>query len=108
MLSDYANWPVPRYLGACGRLTVQTDCGTPINALENANWFKRARIAHQLLVAAKNFTFDHDKFRFYFTDISPDNIVVSSEIMLSFIDLENVILSLKTEGMFRYDLKCCK
>lgn len=88
-------------MGACGRLIAQTDCGTRLNTFENANWFKRAYLAQQLLIAAKNFTFDHNQFRFYLTDVSPDNIAVNGDFKLSFVDLENVILSLKVEGEFQ-------
>lgn len=93
-----SKWPVPKHLGACGRFTAQTYCGVTLNSLKNAEWFARAYLAYQLLIAAKNFTFDHDKFAFYLTDISPDNIAVDHDLTLTFIDLENVILKLKTEG----------
>lgn len=95
-----SKWPIPKYLGACGRLIAQTYCGTSLNSFENVDWFKRAYLAYQLLIAAKNFTFSHSKYAFYLTDISPDNIAVDSNLKLSFIDLENVIVKLKTQGKF--------
>lgn len=95
-----SNWPVPKYLGACGRLTAQTYSGFTLNSFESINWYERAYLAYQLLIAAKNFTFNHSKFVFYLTDISPDNISVDDDLKLRFIDLENVILKLKEGGKF--------
>lgn len=55
-------------------------------------------MAYQALEAAISFTHLHPIFRIYLTDISSDNIAVNSDIKLTFIDLENVILTLKTDN----------
>lgn len=55
-------------------------------------WIKRARIASSLLDAANLFTFKNEKFAFYLTDISMDNIAVNKEDKAIFIDLENIII----------------
>lgn len=93
---------MPEHIGACGRLTAQTYGGATLNSFENIDWLKRAYLAYQLLIAAIKFTFHHDKFAFYLTDISPDNIAVADDFTLTFIDLENVILKLKTEGKLKF------
>lgn len=31
-------------------------------------------------------------FRFYLTDINPDNVVVNKELKISFIDIDNLII----------------
>ncbi|KAJ8937614.1 hypothetical protein NQ318_018427 [Aromia moschata] len=54
-----------------------------------------AYLAFQLLQAAKNFTEDHEDFRLYLTDISPDNVAVSESLQISFVDLEDAILKRK-------------
>lgn len=46
-----------------------------------------------LLKAAYNFTNKHPAFRFYLTDISSDNIAVTEEYKVKFIDLENIIIT---------------
>lgn len=89
---------MPEHIGSCGRLTAQTYGGATLNSFGNVDWLKRAYLAYQLLIAAIKFTFNHDKFAFYLTDISPDNIAVDDDFTLTFIDLENVILKLKNEG----------
>lgn len=38
------------------------------------------------------FTFENEKFGFYLTDISADNIAVDRENVAKFIDLENIII----------------
>lgn len=38
------------------------------------------------------FTFENEKFGFYLTDISADNIAVDHENVAKFIDLENIII----------------
>lgn len=93
---DNLSWPVPYYIGACGRLIVERDCGQSLNQQNNLKWRERAYLAYQLLQAAKNFTYDHPIFRIYLTDISSDNIVVDSSFKVTFVDLENHVLTLKT------------
>lgn len=57
-------------------------------------------IAVQLLELAEKFTDGHLDFRFYLTDVSPDNVAVDSDLKVSFIDLENAIINSKHNGMY--------
>ncbi|KAG5898945.1 hypothetical protein JTB14_004668 [Gonioctena quinquepunctata] len=98
LFSVKENFPFPHFYGFCGRLAIEENCGEPLNNIENHLWFDRAYVAYQILQAAKNFTESHSSFRLYLTDISPDNIVVGRDLKVSFIDLENAVLRLKTKG----------
>ena len=71
---------------------VEKHSGTTLNYFENADWYLRASIALQLLISAKNFTFDHATFQFYLTDVSPYNIAVDSMGQVTHIDLDSLIL----------------
>ncbi|KAK5647104.1 hypothetical protein RI129_005568 [Pyrocoelia pectoralis] len=93
------NWPVPRYLGVCGHCFVETHCGNTLNSFKEANWYTRAKIALQLLKAAKSFTDRHSLFRFYLTDVSPDNIAIDRNLRVTFVDLENVIMTGKDSNL---------
>lgn len=95
MFSKNNNWPVPKLYGYCGRLVVVENAGEPLNSIENCDWYQRAYVAYQILKAARNFSEDHADFRLYLTDISPDNIVVDSNLEISFVDFGNVILKAK-------------
>nr|CAD7431197.1 unnamed protein product [Timema monikensis] len=86
------DWPVPKYYGACGRVVVEEFAGNMLTAHHHSPWLSRADMARQLLIAAKQFTVRHTYFRFYLTDVSPDNIAVDSSGRLRFVDLENVIV----------------
>ncbi|KAG7208658.1 hypothetical protein KM043_014862 [Ampulex compressa] len=57
ILSADKGWPVPKYLGACGRVVVEEYVGSPLSTYYNAPWTERARIASSLLNAAYMFTF---------------------------------------------------
>ncbi|KAF5280943.1 hypothetical protein FQA39_LY17923 [Lamprigera yunnana] len=87
------DWPVPHYFGSCGRLIVENNAGFDLNTFASANWHIRSKLALQLLQAAKNFTNRHSDFRFYLTDVSPDNIAVDENLKVTFVDLENVIVA---------------
>ncbi|CAG9863002.1 unnamed protein product [Phyllotreta striolata] len=89
-------FPVPKFYGACGRLTVQENAGRPLLNIEKFTWYQRAKVAFNLLNAALNFTDKHREFRLYLTDISPDNIAVDHDLEVSFIDLEHAILKKKS------------
>ncbi|VEN63011.1 unnamed protein product [Callosobruchus maculatus] len=91
-------WPVPTFYGSCGRLAIMQYAGSDLNSIEHIPWLSRAYVAHQILQAAVNFTWNHPLFRLYLTDISPDNIVVDQNLKISFVDLEHSILSPKSEG----------
>ncbi|XP_069698636.1 divergent protein kinase domain 2A isoform X2 [Periplaneta americana] len=92
ILPEEDGWPVPKYLGACGRLVAEEYAGEMLTYYHQAPWLQRVKLAYQLLVAALNFTDSHPQFSFYLTDISPDNIAVDAEGRLKFVDLENVIV----------------
>lgn len=94
-------WPVPKYLGSCGRTIVSEYCGEMLTDRAQDAWHVRAYIAYQLLSAAFNFTYNHPLFSFYFTDIIPDNVGVTSAGEVCFFDLENIIIVEKnTTGMY--------
>jgi hypothetical protein len=92
VLREQDGWPVAKYMGACGRVVVEEYAGEILTSYHNAPWIQRAHLAHQLLIAAHNFTDSHPLFGFYLTDISADNIAVDSQGKLRFVDLENVIV----------------
>ncbi|KAJ9585287.1 hypothetical protein L9F63_002917 [Diploptera punctata] len=92
VLRQEDGWPVAKYLGACGRIIVEEYVGQMLYTYYAAPWIQRASFAHQLLVAAYNFTYSHLNFSFYLTDISPDNIAVDANGRIKFVDLENVVV----------------
>lgn len=97
LFSQENNWPVPKLFGYCGRSIVVENCGIPLNEISSFSWYDRAYVALQLLNAAEKFTFDHDTFRMYLLDISPDNIVVNPlNLRVAFVDLEHVLLQKKS------------
>lgn len=85
-------WPVPQFYGSCGRLIAVEDCGLMLSQFYGAPWQIRANISYQLIESAFKFTFDDPDFGYYLTDMSPDNIAVTKDGKVKFIDLENVIL----------------
>ncbi|XP_078042381.1 divergent protein kinase domain 2A [Augochlora pura] len=92
ILSADENWPVPKYLGACGRIILQEYVGLPLMNYYYKPWLIRAQIVSSLLNGAYVFTFQSNDFGFYLTDISADNIAIDSNNNAKFIDLENVIV----------------
>lgn len=96
--ADSTSWPVPQYIGACGRLIIESDCGDNLNDYADLKWEGRAYLAYQLLDAAKKFTYDHPLFRIYLTDLSPDNVAVDSTLKVRIVDLENVVINLITNN----------
>ncbi|XP_017883319.1 deleted in autism protein 1 homolog [Ceratina calcarata] len=86
------NWPVAKYLGACGRIVIEEYVGLPLTAYYNQPWLHRAKIASSLLDAAFKFTYKNTDFAFYLTDVSADNIAVDTNDNAIFVDLENVII----------------
>lgn len=95
-------WPVPKYYGACGRVIVEEYCGKSLYKVENEPWIFRAILAIKLLKAADDFTNKHPLFRIYLTDISSDNIVVTDDGEIKFVDLENVIVNDKHSKFGKY------
>ncbi|XP_047367019.1 divergent protein kinase domain 2A-like isoform X2 [Vespa velutina] len=92
ILPESKGWPVPKYLGSCGRIIVEEYVGLPIVTYYDAPWIYRAKIISSLLNAAYMFTFKNKDFGFYLTDISIDNIAINSDGIAKFIDLENIIV----------------
>lgn len=85
-------WPVPHYLGACGRIAISLNAGEPLIDYHQKSWPERAGLALQLLLAADRFTYSHPRFAFYLLDASADNVVVNDQGKLSFIDLEHFVI----------------
>jgi len=83
---------VPKYFGACGRIIIEEYIGLPLSDYYDKSWIQRAKIASSLLNAAHMFTFKNEKFGFYATDVSADNIAVDYNNVAKFIDLENIIV----------------
>ncbi|KAL1497575.1 hypothetical protein ABEB36_008511 [Hypothenemus hampei] len=92
IFQKHFNWPVPKLYGFCGSVVVIEDCGVPLNDIRNYNWHDRAFVALQLLDAAEKFTSAHSIYRLYLTDISPDNIVINRQKLITFVDLDHAIL----------------
>ncbi|XP_059055922.1 divergent protein kinase domain 2A [Achroia grisella] len=85
-------WPVPAYGGVCGRIEVVAYEGESLSSLLHVAWHRKLKYAKKILDAAMDFTFKHDRFRFYFMDWSLDNIVANEKDEITFIDLEDVIV----------------
>lgn len=83
---------MPHFYGSCGRLAIFEDCGTRLSSLLKNDWCQRVKHARDSLYLAYNMTYSHDKFSVYLTDISLDNLVVSSEGVLKIVDLEHTIV----------------
>ncbi|XP_018336589.1 deleted in autism protein 1-like isoform X2 [Agrilus planipennis] len=63
-----------------------------LTELADLDWSQRTYLALQILESALIFTEGDENFRYYLTDVSPDNIAVDSALKITFIDLENVIM----------------
>ncbi|XP_056635487.1 divergent protein kinase domain 2A-like isoform X1 [Diorhabda sublineata] len=96
MFDKNKHFPVPKFYGSCGRLIVQENFGKSVNNIEKYSWYKRALVAYRILRGVQNFTENHNEFRLYLTDISPDNVVIDENLDVSIIDMENAILKRKT------------
>ncbi|CAG4938930.1 unnamed protein product [Colias eurytheme] len=92
VLPKTKGWPVPAYGGVCGRLEVVAYEGESLSALTHIPWLKKLKYAQKIISAAMDFTFKHDKFRFYLMDWSLDNIVANEKDEVSFVDLEDVVI----------------
>ncbi|CAK9801676.1 Divergent protein kinase domain 2A [Anthophora plagiata] len=92
ILSADKDWPLPKYLGACGRIIIEEYVGLPLANYYNEPWLSRAKISTSLLDAAYMFTYKDKDFGFYLTDISVDNIAIDLNNNVKFVDLENVIV----------------
>ncbi|CAH2215388.1 jg22769 [Pararge aegeria aegeria] len=85
-------WPVPPFGGVCGRLEVVGHEGEPLSALLDVAWHRKLKYAQNILDAAMDFTFKHDRFRFYLMDWSLDNIVANEKDEITFVDLEDLVV----------------
>ncbi|GBP80085.1 Deleted in autism protein 1 [Eumeta japonica] len=85
-------WPVPAWGGVCGRLELVAYSGIPLVHLKNVSWLKRLKYAQGIINAAMDFTFKHDRFRFYLMDWSLDNIVANEKDEITFVDFEDVVI----------------
>lgn len=61
ILPKSRGWAVPAYAGVCGRLEVVADEGVPLSDLGNIAWYRKLKIAKQILEMAMDFTFKHDR-----------------------------------------------
>lgn len=95
ILKPEEGWPVPKYFGSCGRLIVVEHCGKDLAEFLYAPLPVRMNLTLQVLDLATNFTFGHKDYAFYFTDISPINLVVDQKHRVRLVDLEHVIISNK-------------
>lgn len=92
VLQKSKGWPTPAYGGVCGRLEVVGHEGEPLSSLTHVEWHRKLRHAKHMLNAAMDFTFKHDRFRFYLMDWSIDNIVANADDQITFVDLEDIIV----------------
>lgn len=92
VLQKSKGWPVPAWGGVCGRLEVVSNDGIPLSLMMNIPWHRKLFIANKIINAALDFTFKHERFRFYLMDWSLDNIVVNEKDEISFVDLEDLIV----------------
>lgn len=54
-------WPTPAFGGVCGRLEMVAHEGEPLSALLDIAWYRKVKIAIQIIDAAMDFTFKHDR-----------------------------------------------
>nr|XP_021192269.2 divergent protein kinase domain 2A [Helicoverpa armigera] len=85
-------WPIPAYGGVCGRVEVVAYEGEPLASLTHVPWHRKLKFAKKILDAAMDFTFKHDRYRFYLMDWSLDNIVANEKDDITFIDLEDIVV----------------
>lgn len=92
VLQKSSGWPVPAYAGVCGRVEVVAYEGEPLSSLTHVSWYRKLKFAKKILDAAMDFTFKHDRFRFYLMDWSVDNIVANEKDDITFVDLEDMVI----------------
>ena len=93
MFPSEDDWPFPVYLGGCGRFIVEEYVGPNLSSwLPSASWKERIGAALQLLKIAEKFTKGVSGLRMYITDLSLDNVAVTSTGDLKIVDGEHVIV----------------
>ncbi|XP_011553155.3 divergent protein kinase domain 2A [Plutella xylostella] len=92
VLRKSKGWLVPGYAGVCGRLEVVTYEGKPLSDMIHVQWYRKLYYSLQILQAGIDFTLKHKRYRFYLMDWSLDNIVVDHRDIITFVDLEDVIV----------------
>lgn len=95
-LFDGHGFPVPTVIFQGGFQLLESFDGNALVNFYDSLLNTRLRIAKELIQASFRFTEGINGFRFYLTDINPDNIAVqaqpSGSFQVSFIDLDNVII----------------
>lgn len=81
-------------------MVVVEDVGQNLNTIKDDDFVIRLSVARKIMRGVISFTEGHEKYRLYLTDLSPDNIAIDEDLNVNFIDLENVILNLKSNGTF--------
>ncbi|KAG4068910.1 hypothetical protein HA402_005058 [Bradysia odoriphaga] len=87
------NFSVPKLLGLCGFVTLQSNNGLPLYSFYDQSFAVRLLIAKNLLSAALEFSYGVEGFRIYLTDATADNIVVDATTFdVTFVDLDDVFV----------------
>ncbi|XP_058065653.1 uncharacterized protein LOC131215281 [Anopheles bellator] len=90
-------FPVPTLLHTFGFSIIESYEGEPLNNFYDHHPSVQMLIARELIKAAFRFTEGASGFRFYLTDLSPDNVAVkltedSRKVTVSLVDLDNLIV----------------
>ncbi|XP_052861828.1 uncharacterized protein LOC128268686 [Anopheles cruzii] len=91
------SFPVPTLLHSFGFSIIESFDGEPLNNFYDHQPSVRMMIARELIKAAFRFTEGAAGFRFYLTDLSPDNVAIkltedSKTVSVSLVDLDNIIV----------------
>lgn len=102
-------WPFPEYVGACGRFVIEEKIETPLYQFLEASWPTRLSLSLQILKIANKFTDNKLGYALYPTDITFENLAVSEEEEVIFIDAENILVvdkeQLSKDGVEGWDKK---
>ncbi|XP_055596384.1 uncharacterized protein LOC129746626 isoform X2 [Uranotaenia lowii] len=100
------NLPVPKFIFQGGFTLVESYDGDMLENFYNNPLDVRLSIAYELIDASLRLTSGVKRYRFYLTDINPDNIAVqilpSGRVKVSFIDLDNVIILDRHSKQIKY------
>uniref|UniRef100_A0A182YE53 PIP49_C domain-containing protein n=1 Tax=Anopheles stephensi TaxID=30069 RepID=A0A182YE53_ANOST len=102
---DTSSLYVPKLLDMIGFTVIESYEGQTLEHYYDQPLAIRLLIAAKLIQAAFSFTEGIHGFRFYLTDINPDNVVVkvdhgNSNVRVSIVDLDNVIILDSLAGTF--------